>query len=128
MRFWEDIWFGTAHLVVQLWDLYNICNQVGVSLATMWDTSEMKLIFRRNFSQQMFSGWLELVEIVLGVEYNDGGDYLVWHYDNKGTYTSRSLYAIINFRAIIPMYIPAVWRVKVPLESKFSCGFCHITS
>ena len=113
-RFWEDTSFGTAPLVVQFWGLFSICNQIGAPLSEVWVNGEVRLSFRRTFSDQMFSRWLELVEIVSSIEYNDGGDSLVWEYDSKRVYTSKSLYAIINFRGIVPMYIPAVWKIKVP--------------
>ena len=113
-RFWEDTSFGTAPLVVQFWDVFSICNQIGAPLSEVWVNGEVRLSFRRTFSDQMFSRWLELVEIVSSIEYNDGGDSLVWEYDSKRIYTSKSLYAIINFRGIVPMYIPAVWKIKVP--------------
>ena len=35
-------------------------------------------------------------------------------YESKGVYSSKSLYAIVNFRGVQPIYLPAVWNVKVP--------------
>jgi hypothetical protein len=31
-----------------------------------------------------------------------------------GTYTSQSLYAIINFRGVTLLFIPAIWKLKIP--------------
>ena len=73
VRFWEDIWFGTAPLATQFWDLFCICDQIGVSLASVWDGVEVKLTFRRNFSEDMMERWFELSEIISSVVYNDGG-------------------------------------------------------
>jgi hypothetical protein len=73
IRFWEDTWFGTAPLAVQFWDLYSICNQVGIPLAQVWDGVEVQLSFMRNFSGPMFHRWLELVEIVSSVRFNNDG-------------------------------------------------------
>ena len=33
------------------------------------------------------------------------------------------MYAIINFRGVQPLYLPAVWELKVPPESRCSYGF-----
>jgi len=106
IHFWEDTWFATAPLAVHFWDLYCICDQVGVTLATVWDGSEVKLSFRRTFSEAMLIRWYELVEIVSGVNFEDDSDALVWQYDSKGIYTSQSLYVIINFRGVTPIFHP----------------------
>ena len=58
---WEDIWFGPAPLATQFWDLFCICNQVGVAFSEVWDGAEVKLTFRRNFDEEMLDGWYELV-------------------------------------------------------------------
>jgi hypothetical protein len=75
---------------------------------------EIQLSFRRNFSEPMFHRWLELVEIVSSVRFNNDGDALVWQLDSKGVYTSQSLYSVINFRGVVPINIPVVWKIKIP--------------
>jgi hypothetical protein len=39
---------------------------------------------------------------------------LIWKYESNGVYSSKSLYAIINFRGVQPIYLPAVWDLKIP--------------
>lgn len=58
--------------------------------------------------------WFELKEIVTSVIYDQSDDALVWVYESKGVYSSQSLYTIINFRGVQPMYIPSVWKINVP--------------
>ena len=41
-------------------------------------------------------------------------DSLVRQYEAKGEYTTGSLYSIINFRGVQPVYIPAVCFIKIP--------------
>lgn len=41
-------------------------------------------------------------------------DTLIWQYESKGIYSSKSLYAIINFRGVQPVFLPAVWNIRVP--------------
>lgn len=62
----------------------------------------------------MMSRWHELVSIMTEVRYDTDGDALVWQYNSKGTYTSQSLYAVINFWGVTPIFIPAIWKIKVP--------------
>ena len=60
VRFWKDTWFGTAPLATQFWDLFCICNQTGVPLASVWNGVEVKLTFRRNSNEEMMERWYEL--------------------------------------------------------------------
>ena len=39
---------------------------------------------------------------------------MIWQYESKGIYTSSSLYAIIKFRGVKPVYIPSIWSLVVP--------------
>jgi hypothetical protein len=48
------------------------------------------------------------------VNLNDEIDALYWCYEKSGTFSSHFCYAIINFRGVIPMYIPAIWNIRVP--------------
>jgi hypothetical protein len=52
--------------------------------------------------------------VVTSIVYNTEEDCLIWAYESKGEYSSKSLYAIINFRGVQPMFVPAVWKVIVP--------------
>jgi hypothetical protein len=36
-----------------------------------------------------------------------------WCYEKSGVYSSHS-YAIINFNGVTPIYIAAVWNIRVP--------------
>lgn len=126
IRFWEDTWFATASLAVQFWDLYCICDQIGVRVAEVWDGAEVKLTFRRNFTEAMMDRWYELVGIVTEITYDNGGDALVRQYESKGTYTSRSLYAVINFRGVNLVFITAFGRLKFLQEYIFFSDFFHI--
>jgi hypothetical protein len=52
--------------------------------------------------------WEELVNLVSTIEFSGDDDALVWQYQSSGLYSSQSLYAIINFRGVQPVYVPAV--------------------
>jgi hypothetical protein len=41
-------------------------------------------------------------------------DVVVWQYQSSGLYSSQSLYKIINFRGVEPIYLPAVWKLTIP--------------
>ena len=55
----------------------------------------------------MMEKWYELVEV----------DSLIWQLENVGQYsTSSSLYSIINFRGVQPVFITAVWKLEESQE------------
>ena len=114
VRFWKDTWFGTAPLATQFWDLFCICNQTGVPLASVWNGVEVKLTFRRNFSEEMMERWYELTEIISSVVYNNDGDALVWQYESNEEYSTQSLYDIVDFIGVIPAFIPTVREIRSP--------------
>jgi hypothetical protein len=126
IRLCEDIWFGTAPLAVQFWELYCVCNEKVKTLAEIWVERELRLSFRRTFTEPMMQLWDELVSIVEQITLNDESDALVWSYEKSGVYSSQSFYTIINFRGVKPIYIPAIWGVQVPSKIQlFLWLLCH---
>jgi hypothetical protein len=51
--------------------------------------------------------WYELEQIISSVVYNDDCDSLIWNYNTDGKYSSSSMYKIISFRGVVPLYIPS---------------------
>ena len=104
-RLWEDIWFGTSPLSVQFLPLYTICHQQGVTVADAWDGINIKLSFRRVFSDAMMENWYCLEQIIKNCVLTEEEDSLIWQYESKGVYSTSSLHNIINFRGVQPVYI-----------------------
>jgi hypothetical protein len=61
VRFWEDTWVGTAPLAVQFWELYCICNEKTKVVSEVLGEGEIRLSFRRTFSENMMQTWCELL-------------------------------------------------------------------
>lgn len=114
IRFWEDIWFGNSPLTSQFWDLYIVPNQQTKTIADLWDGTQLKCDFRRTFSDDMMVQWFDLQNIARSVVFSGEEDQLIWQYKTNGFYSSRSMYALVNFRGIRPIYLPAVWNLKIP--------------
>jgi hypothetical protein len=114
VRFWEDTWFGSAPLVVQFWDLYCVCNEKTKTDAEVWVQGELRLSFRRTFTDQMLQSWGDLRAVVEQVNLNEEPDALIWGCESKGVYSFHSFYAIINYRGVKPIYIPTIWSIVVP--------------
>jgi hypothetical protein len=58
--------------------------------------------------------WHELGGIASSISLTEGTDALIWQYDNKGEYSTSSLYAIINFEGVTPVFIHTVWQLTIP--------------
>jgi hypothetical protein len=110
IRFWEDQWLGNTSLAIVFWDLYFVCNQQGATIKEVWDGSELKLTFGRVFNSKIIEQWYQLEQIAPSVIFTSDEDSLVWKLHSSGLYTSQSLYAVLNFRGVIP----AVWKLNVP--------------
>jgi hypothetical protein len=63
--------------------------------------------------------WEELVNLVSTIELSGEDDTLIWQHNSSGLYSSQSLYSTINFRGIVPIYIPSVWKLVVPPRVHF---------
>jgi hypothetical protein len=65
-------------------------------------------------TKKLVSLWEELVAIVQGLILSDGEDQMVWKISDSGVYSSQSLYAVLNFRGITHVFLPAVWKLNIP--------------
>lgn len=114
IRLWEDHWCGNSSLAIQFWPLYRILNEYGKTIAEIWDGFTLKCIFRRNLNDHLYQMWLEVIELVSTIQISPVEDEMVWQFSSKGTFTTQSLYKIVNFRGISQVHIPAVWGLKIP--------------
>jgi hypothetical protein len=58
--------------------------------------------------------WFELVEIAKIITFSDEEDQPIWKYESKDVHSSTSLYVVINFRGIQPVFLLAIWDLKIP--------------
>lgn len=114
VRFWEDHWLGNTSLAIIYWPLYVINKQQGKTVSEVWDGVNLKLTFRRTVSEQVMNLWWELLSGMDGLLLSDEEDQIIWAYTSSGKYTVQSLYAIVNFRGVTPVYISSVWKLTVP--------------
>jgi hypothetical protein len=91
-----------------------LCNEQGKTASQVWDGRNMKLTFRRNFSAPLMIKWHELEGVAFSLSLYEETDALIWQYENKGEYSTSSLYAIINFGGVTPVFILAVWQLVIP--------------
>jgi hypothetical protein len=69
--------------------------------------------------RKVFQLWEEVLCIASAIEFSEDEDEPVWQFNLVGVYSSRSLYSVINFRGVQPMYIPTVWKLLIPPRIHF---------
>jgi hypothetical protein len=63
--------------------------------------------------------WDELVSLVSTIDTPDDEDALIWQFQSNGIYSFQSLYSVINFRGVTPVYVHAVWKLRIPPRVHF---------
>jgi hypothetical protein len=58
--------------------------------------------------------WQEILVIANTISFTDSEDQLIWQFESNGVYSSQSMYALVNFRRVKQIFLPAVWKLKIP--------------
>jgi hypothetical protein len=94
-------------------------NEKSSSIADLWDGTNLKCTFRRTVDARLGRLRLEIVQIASTINFSDEKDALIWKFSSNGSYSSQSLYKIINFRGVVPIHSPSVWSLKIPPRVQF---------
>ena len=77
-------------------------------------------VFLRGF---MFM-WEDLSSVGESIVLTDDEDHILWSFSSSGHYSVQSLYAIINHRGVVPVFIHAVWKLSIFRGFNFFFGYC----
>ena len=110
---------GNTSLTILYWPLYVINEQQGKSVREIWDGENLMLTFRRMVSEQGMNLWWELVNLMSEVTLSEEGDQIIWAYSSSGKYSVQSLYAVVNFRGISPVFVSSIWKLPIPPRVQF---------
>jgi len=58
--------------------------------------------------------WWELLSLLDEVSLSEEEDHIVWNYTSSGRYEVQSLYAVVSFRGVAPIYVSSVWKLSIP--------------
>jgi hypothetical protein len=59
--------------------------------------------------------WWEVVQLASTINFSEEEDSLVvWLFTSNGIYSSQSLYKVVNFRGIKPIFVSVIWSLKIP--------------
>jgi hypothetical protein len=114
IKFWEDIWFGNSPLVPNFGTFTSFLTSRLRPLGICGMGSRLEALLGGFFPDEMMVSWLELIEIAKTISYSEENDQIIWQYETNGIYSSSSMYAIVNFRGIQPIYLPSMWKLKIP--------------
>jgi hypothetical protein len=113
------VWVGSSSLAIQYWELHLILNEQNKAFAELWDGTQLKCLFRRCVDRRVFQLWDEVVSLASSITLTEEEDEPIWQFNSTGVYSSQSLYVVINFRGVQPVYVPAVWKIIVPPRIHF---------
>ena len=119
IRFWEDQWLDNTCLAILFWPLYVINEQHGKTVREVWNGEELQLSFRRGVSERIMGMWEELKAVVQSITLNNEVDQILWTYSSSGKYCVQSLYAIVNHRGVVPIFVHDVWKLNIPRWVQF---------
>jgi hypothetical protein len=119
VKFGEDNWLGSSSLAIQFWELCVIVNEKSGTIAELWDGCNLKCTFRRIVNERLGRIWPEIVQLASTISFSDEEDAMVWKFISNGIYSSQSLYKIVNFRRIKPIYLPSIWSLEIPPRMHF---------
>lgn len=74
----------------------------------VWDDTNLKLTFRRCVDERLMHLWFELLNIADNISLTGEEDSVIWELHSSCLYNMQTLYTMVNFRGIIPIYIHAV--------------------
>ncbi|KAG2581005.1 hypothetical protein PVAP13_6KG012976, partial [Panicum virgatum] len=99
-RFWIDLWLGDCPFCVEFYQLYNYCRNPNASIHETLGTGSVQIDFRRSLNYEEMNEWVRLVELVSQVQLTRGRDEMQWILENRGHYTTKSLYRIMTFGGV----------------------------
>lgn len=119
-RFWQDCWILNVPLKIAYEDLFKLVRDLEALVADYWDEGEWLVEFRRALSMQEYERWIELKgELHHTSLIPDQRDAVLWGLENKGLYTTKSLYSFILNGGSVNRIAGHIWKCKVPLKIKF---------
>ena len=96
-----------------------LVNEKTVTITELWDGDQLKVTFRICFDHALMLKWYEVLQIAQTLQLSAEDDALIWKFESKGVYSVNSLYAIINCRGVVPVFVHALWKIKVPPKVHF---------
>jgi hypothetical protein len=73
-----------------------LINEQNKSIVELWDGNNLRCTFRRCVNIRLFQLWEEVVSIAESISLTMDEDEMVWQFQSLGSYSTQSLYRVIN--------------------------------
>jgi hypothetical protein len=115
-HFWGDAWCGSTPLKYKYPLLYNLCNEIDITVA---DAARRNWFFtyRRWLSAELLVQDGEMRDKLNRIVLTQGNDSHVWDWTKNGQFTVKSVYKDLS-RAGIDRSFKHLWKAKIPLKIK----------
>jgi hypothetical protein len=117
-RFWHDTWTGDCPLKIVFPHIFAICNKQEWSVYRVFHQGNPELTFRRNFGDRENMEFVDLVDVMAGVNLTNSQDSVKWVLERSGSFTTSSLYDELTFTRFPNRWMLCLWKTKVPLKIK----------
>lgn len=87
-------------------------NEKTGTIAELWDGHNLKCTFRRTVSECLGRVLLEIVQLASNITLNGEEDALIWRFTSNGIYSSQSMYRVVNFPGVRPIFLPSIWSLS----------------
>jgi hypothetical protein len=91
-----------------------LINEQNKSIAELWDGNNLRCTFRRCVNIRLFQLWEEVVSIAESISLTMDEDEMVWQFQSSGSYSTQSLYRVINFRGGDPCVLACSVEIANP--------------
>lgn len=115
-QFWFDIWAGPRPLRDRFPNLFSICDNPLISVASACNT-DLGIRFRRTFSQLASEEWRLLQSLIHDTSLGQGQDKISWGLHPSGEYTVNSMYNKLSQGTSVA-HFKDFCAAKLPLKIK----------
>jgi hypothetical protein len=63
--------------------------------------------------------WLKVYQLASTIIFKEEEDTLIWQFSFNEVFSSEFLYKVIYFRGIQPVFVSAMWKIKVPPRVRY---------
>jgi hypothetical protein len=87
-----------------------VANEQNYIIFELWDGEHLRVNFIRHFDHRFMLQWYEILQILQTLQPTAENDALRWKFEPNGFFSVKSMYAIINYRGIMPVHVHLVWK------------------
>lgn len=114
--FWKDRWLFDQPLSELFPDLFAMCMQQNISVATVKNNPE-SVTFTRWLVDNWRVSWEKILKELADVQLSDGEDEISWKFGNKGVFSVKTVYNAMTANES-GTYAKTIWKGKIPSKIK----------